>query len=121
MTRRRDSAELPSPRQSSSSRDRPDHLLSISKASPVVDPQAPTSQGTPTSPRSGGLITDRIFENSPIFDWDKKAVFKGSTKYYGPTSFSAVFNEGAKLSEDLLDLGEPSRGNPANVRHLLFL
>jgi hypothetical protein len=45
-------------------------------------------------------------------DW-MHTVYRRSTRYYGPTSFSAVFSEHqAKLNEDLLDIGEDSRKHP---------
>lgn len=61
---------------------------------------------------NGTIITEQIFETSPIFDWDKNAVFRPPARYYGPTSFSAVFNEGARLSDDL-NIGEAGRKHPA--------
>jgi hypothetical protein len=43
----------------------------------------------------------------------KDAVYQRSAKYYGPTSFSAVFLEHrAMASEDLLELGEDVRKHP---------
>jgi len=43
----------------------------------------------------------------------KDAVYQRSAKYYGPTSFSAVFLEHrATASEDLLELGEDVRKHP---------
>jgi hypothetical protein len=47
------------------------------------------------------------------YDWDHDAVFKRSARYYGPTSFSAVFNENVDLSEDL-NIGDNGRKHPAN-------
>lgn len=43
----------------------------------------------------------------------KTAVYPRSRKFYGPTSFSAIFSEHhAKLNEDLLDIGEDKRKHP---------
>jgi hypothetical protein len=40
-------------------------------------------------------------------------VFRRSARYYGPTSFAAIFSEHqAKLDEDLLDIGEDIRKHP---------
>jgi len=58
-------------------------------------------------------ITERIVLTSPTYEWDHDAVFRRSARYYGPTSFSAPFNEGVKLSEDL-NIGEDGRKHPAN-------
>jgi hypothetical protein len=124
MTRSRDSAELPSPdsiprNTPNNSTGRSDHILSTPQGPEAINSQFATnlnpnsaeiaSQSNQTNTPKGSTITDQIFENSPIFDWDKDAVFRRTAKYYGPTSFSAVFSEGAKLSEDL-DIGEAEEG-----------
>jgi hypothetical protein len=45
----------------------------------------------------------------------KKAVYQRSSRYYGPTSFSAVFSEHqAKLNEELLFIGEDVRKHPGS-------
>ena len=46
------------------------------------------------------------------FNWDKDAVFQRSARFYGPTSFSAVFNENVDLSEDL-NIGDNGRKHPS--------
>lgn len=45
---------------------------------------------------------------------DKSEIgFRRSAKYYGPTSFSAVFSEHADLSDGLLDVGEDTQKHPS--------
>jgi len=77
--------------------------------------------GTPAStPATPGSSTTEIVKSiqtvEPRFlrtdDW-KNTVYRRSTRYHGPTSFSAIFSEHqAKLNEDLLDIGEDSRKHP---------
>lgn len=125
MTRSRDNTELPNP--DSVSRNTPSnstsHMFSPQQGNQAVDLHSPSkqydkslgilNQENETDTSEETTITDQIFENSPIFDWDKDTAFRQSARYYGPTSFSAVFSEGAKLSEDL-DIGEARRKHPAN-------
>ncbi|KAE8452858.1 hypothetical protein EG329_013130 [Mollisiaceae sp. DMI_Dod_QoI] len=50
----------------------------------------------------------------PKAGW-QEAVYPRSAKYYGPTSFSAIFSEHqAKLHGELLDMGEDKRKHPGN-------
>ena len=65
---------------------------------------------TPGTPGSTQSNLDRFFS------WDKDAVFQRSARYYGPTSFSAVFKENASLDKDL-NIGDEGRKNPANWRY----
>jgi hypothetical protein len=74
--------------------------------------------GTPAStPATSTTEIQKSIQNiEPRFirtdDW-MHTVYRGSTRYYVATSFSAVFSEHqAKLNEDLLDIGEDSRKHP---------
>ena len=66
------------------------------------------------SPDTGQSTEETLRLTAFHGDWKKDAHYRRSTRYYGATSFSAVFSEHqGKLNEDLLDLGENSRKHPA--------
>jgi hypothetical protein len=57
---------------------------------------------------------ERIPPSKSQKNW-KSAVYQRSARYYGPTSFSAVFSEHqSKLSPELLDIGEDERKHPGS-------
>lgn len=82
----------------------------LSQSGSTIDPSL-------TDPSSGSLQTPPSDPKPNIFadryDWDKEAVFKRSARFYGETSFSAVFNENVNLSEDLR-IGDNGRKHPGN-------
>jgi hypothetical protein len=66
------------------------------------------------APNAGHAAEETLRLTAFQGDWKKDALYRRSARYYGPTSFSAVFAEHqANLNEDLLDLGEDGRKHPA--------
>jgi hypothetical protein len=128
MTRPREASGLPSPNSvfrhtPSNSSGGLSHVMSQHGSDTSrIDPSLQSSpralglgSGAPTTLTASGEFpkVERIVEHSPIYDWDQDAVYRRSARFYGPTSFSAVFNEGTKLSEDL-NIGDTVRQHPAN-------
>lgn len=74
------------------------------------DPLIPkeSNSGAPTDTETG----EQIEMSSPTYTWSHDAKFRRSARYYGPTSFSAVFTEGVELSADM-DISEDPRKHPA--------
>src|SRR4051794_2689259 len=109
MTRPRESPVMRSPEsmsQHASSKSRSSYEASPRQNQGIMhrrltddgkEPDIPSEVSEVAQTPIGSAVTERIYENSPIFAWDKDAVYRRSSRYYGPTSFSAVFNEGAKL------------------------
>lgn len=131
MTKSRGSEPLPSPRQtpsvaSSSNTQRqspqttgaPEQCLN--QVGIPRDQVAPDTQGavnigcTSQGCSSKTSVTSSEHVGQPKEGW-KEAVFPRSAKYYGLTSFSAIFSEHqAKFHDELLDIGEDKRKHPGN-------
>jgi hypothetical protein len=88
---------------------RPNHLPSGSDFSREKETITAIDNGT----------TQSLVASSPLYDWDSDAAFRRSARYYGPTSFSAVFTEGVELSADL-NIYEDARKHPAKWYASLF-
>lgn len=128
MTRPRDSQASTSPSinqhapsfslNASSQQSSPQQRISI-HSQPPYSRSDPLSQGSglprdaQTNTTELNRPTNRIVASSPSYDWDHDTAFRRSVRYYGPTSFSAAFTEGAELSADL-NIYENARKHPAN-------
>ncbi|TAQ90059.1 hypothetical protein B7494_g1599 [Chlorociboria aeruginascens] len=112
----------------------PIHVLLITTSTSLISPRLTPSEakGTPRSthpvrsnqePQGLSITEVRVAETfsqqsagkkSLIEQWEKGAIYPRSARYYGPTSFSAVFSEHkSKLPGDLLDIGEEGRKHPS--------
>jgi hypothetical protein len=116
MTKTRSSDPLPSPQQTPSVGS---SAAAIQELSPQAGyPRDPTVQdfhgSGSTSQRSPSKVSSSESVGQPKEGW-KTAVFPRSAKFYGPTSFSAIFSEHqAKVHGELLDMGEDKRKHPGN-------
>jgi hypothetical protein len=107
---------LPQQLTPSNSTDRSNHIFSPSQSSEVFStPFRPdlNAQETPRSSvpdvpdaRNPGA-KERNHGNGKVVT----PAFRRTARYYGPTSFSAIFSEHADLSEGLLDVGDDGRDN----------
>jgi hypothetical protein len=93
-------------------------LPSASNQAPLTSPNAaselaPYPGPNPEGGKAGSLTAVAIKRPRNSNESWKDAVYPQSARYYGPTSFSAVFLEHqATASEDLLELGEDVRRHP---------
>ncbi|CZR53186.1 uncharacterized protein PAC_03064 [Phialocephala subalpina] len=131
MTKSRDSEPLPSPRQTPSvassnntQRQSPQTAGAPERCpTQAAIPRNPTAPNAQVSASTGCTIqgcstktsvTSPEHVGQPKEGW-KEAVFPRSAKYYGLTSFSAIFSEHqAKFHGELLDIGEDKRKHPGN-------
>lgn len=74
------------------------------------DPGIP--KGSDARPSIDTDTGERIVNSSPSYTWNHDAKPRRPARYYGPTSFSAVFTEGVELSADM-DICEDPRKHPA--------
>lgn len=108
--------QITSPTQASHSRDQSfssgTNEASLNSQNPVVD-KAPYPGPNPEGSKAGSLSAVSIQRpRNKEHSW-KDAVYPTSSRYYGPTSFSAVFLEHKTVSsEDVLELGEMDRPHP---------
>jgi len=131
MTRNQPSTTIPTPHHSPSISEQTGQLSSPLSAatsnlppfqSPVEVPCTATRDegiNPPQQPQVPDASAQKHVKKQDIFStWKPKAgwsdmVFRRSARYYGPTSFAAIFSEHqAKLNEDLLDIGEDIRKHP---------
>jgi hypothetical protein len=83
-------------------------------SSPSVSGVPPDYRSHPCGEPSGATAPQKTVSTpgQPKPGW-KNAVFPSSARYYGPTSFSAIFSEHqVKLNEELLDISENVRKHP---------
>lgn len=134
MTKKAGPGPLPSPREAPSvSSDQSGPLLSPrSQSSGIIHPKFFSNpfdevnteshgQGTPDAQAAVSGNTRPLCPRYSVFGeqygqpkagW-KDAVFPRSARYYGSTSYSAIFSEHqVKLNEELLDIGEETRRHP---------
>lgn len=114
------SAQRPSTSSESSSQlHSPQTIESSSHASHTTTQQDGSESGLAGSFHTPAQQTeDQVIRNAmtglgrPKTGW-KNLVFPSSARYYGPTSFAAIFSENqTKLNEDSLDIREDSRKHP---------
>lgn len=114
------SAPLPSPKHTPSLASTEQTQHSFSPPASVPEILQPNSSAGFGADHSRDTISFRLNDpknnafgpGQPKPGW-KDAVFPSSARYYGPTSFSAIFSEQqVKLNEELLDINENIRKHP---------